>query len=239
MICLGVEFYEFHLSVYQHETMVFCPTCGKQAPCGIAHRKGKPTQRSRNFANARTGKQPVQNVRPIPQKREGWSLHGPNVPVKRFPGMVTTSLDVAVRSKTDGRWYAFRVRDVFQGIGDSVSAYGIAIRLCLDHADGTFGLIEGWKPDQPTAPSPLSRRKFKAGVSTGIQLLAPTGCKISDIPEDLWFVVRYDKEFTVDDIVWFRSYYVQHSIPTVANIPDDILYTESSDAMDKICSTSA
>nr|ANS71061.1 coat protein [Viola white distortion associated virus] len=210
---------------------------------GKAVSKGKPTARSQSFARQRKMNAPL----PSSSKRTSlsessksseWRLHGPNVPVKRFTGMVSRSENLSTNSVARGEYFATQIKDLFKGHDSSTKVYGIVFRYCLDFSNGTFGLIKEFDVNNPTEPNPLSRRKFIKMCASGVQILAPTDVTVADIPDDLWFVIKYDKSFDANVPVWVRTQYLQHSMPPKIEIPDSVLMAERDsilvDAMDKI-----
>jgi len=212
--------------------MAFCSVCGKTAPCGVQHKKGKPTARSRAFALGRAGPSRGNNNAgrdaqvPVTNTEE-WRIHGPNQAVKHFPGVVKLSENVTVKSVDKGRYYAFRLRDHLNDLfGNNLTIYGVIFRFCCDHSNGAMGLVRGWDVHAPTPPNPLSRKKFTKGMSMGIQLIAPNGAIIDELPTDLWVVFRFDNEFEAETALWTRDSYVQHSAVPKIKIPPDVLSTE-------------
>nr|AGK84849.1 coat protein [Viola white distortion associated virus] len=210
---------------------------------GKAVSKGKPTARSQNFArqrkmNAPLPSSPKRTSLSESSKSSEWRLHGPNVPVKRFTGMVSRSENLSTNSVARGEYFATQIKDLFKGHDPSTKVYGIVFRYCLDFSNGTFGLIKEFDVNNPTEPNPLSRRKFIKMCASGVQILAPTDVTVADIPDDLWFVIKYDKSFDANVPVWVRTQYLQHSMPPKIEIPDSVLMAERDsifvDAMDKI-----
>jgi len=217
--------------------MSFCTTCGKQMPCST-HQPGKrgkrQTARSRNWAQQR--QQALGNPTPRgsnavsipPVRRTNWVMHGPNVKVKRFSGTVSCSKNVVIKTPIKGTYYSANLKDCLKILGDTDAiVFSIVIRFCVDHSSGVFGIIDNYSTLNPTAPNALSRRKFVKGEAMGIQLLAPAGCKISDVNPDTCLVFKYDNEFEAQTVIWMRDLYIQHSQPPRVEIPDDILYAES------------
>lgn len=205
----------------------------------MSGKAGKPTNRSRNFALQRKNAPSTSSQKPVVRTNDEWRLHGPNLTVKRFPGMVSRSENLSTSSVVAGRFFATQVKDLFKDLEPSTKVYGVIFRYCLDVANGALGLIKGFNPQAPTAPNPLNRRRFVAKQGSGVQILAPTDMTVGEIPEDLWFVVHYDSEFKASVPVWVRTQYLQHSMPPRVEIPDSVLMTERDapilwDAMDKL-----
>nr|AAV71011.1 coat protein [Prune dwarf virus] len=218
---------------------------------GKTTKSGKPTTRSQSFALARK----INNTTPpdgfINKKNQipggsskfisEWMLHGPNVPVKKFPGTISRTENLTVISTASGAYYTMKVRELFKDFTADTKVYGIVFRYCLDVSNGVYGLIKGFDVSAPVAPNPLQRRKFTAKQASGVQILAPTGMIVGDIPDDLWFVIKYDNAFQSGVPVWFCTQYLQHSMPKRVEIPDSVLYAERDttalmDAMDRIVS---
>lgn len=211
---------------------------------GKAGKQGKPTARSQKFALQRKMNSPQSasskklEVGESSNSFSEWRLHGPNLPVKKFSGMVSRSDDLSTNSVAPGRYFATQVKDLFKDFDANTKVYGIVFRFCLDAGSGAMGLIKGFNTAAPTQPNPLHRRKFVKKQASGVQILAPTDMTVGGIPDDLWFVIHYDKEFPASVPVWVRSQFLQHSMPLRVEIPDNILMTERDsffeDAMDKI-----
>nr|WPJ86177.1 MAG: coat protein [Prune dwarf virus] len=215
---------------------------------GKATKSGKPTTRSQSFALARKNNNTTPPAgfvkRQFPsgssKSISEWMLHGPNLPVKGFSGMTSRTENLTVNSTASGVYYTMKIRELFKDFSADTKVYGIVFRYCLDVSNGVYGLIKGFDVNAPVAPNPLQRRKFTAKQASGVQILAPTGMTVGDIPDDLWFVIKYDNAFQPDVPVWFCTQYLQHSMPKRVEIPDSVLYAERDtalmDAMDKIVS---
>nr|AAF19190.1 coat protein [Prune dwarf virus] len=216
---------------------------------GKTTKSGKPTARSQSFALARKANSTTPPDGFVKKQFPGgssksiseWMLHGPNVPVKNFSGMVSRTENLTVNSTASGVYYTMKVREFFKDYAVDTKVYGIVFRYCLDVSSGVYGLIKGFNVSAPVAPNPLQRRKFTAKQASGVQILAPTGMTVGDIPDDLWFVVKYDNTFQPDVPVWFCTQYLQHSMPKRVEIPSSVLYAERDttalmDAMDRIVS---
>nr|ABQ95999.1 coat protein [Prune dwarf virus] len=215
---------------------------------GKAAKSGKPTARSQSFALARK----INNVTPpagfVKKQFPGgsskstseWMLHGPNVPVKNFSGMISRTENLTVNSTASGVYYTMKLRDLFKDFAVDTKVYGIVFRYCLDVSNGVYGLIKGFDVSAPVAPNPLQRRKFTAKQASGVQILAPTGMTVGEVPDDLWFVIKYDSTFQAGVPVWFCTQYLQHSMPKRVEVPDSVLYAERDttliDAIDRIVS---
>jgi hypothetical protein len=212
----------------------------------MSGKAGKPTARSQKYALQRKDANQASSSKTKlpdsnPKKFTEWRLHGPNLAVKKFTGMVSRSENLTTNSVASGRYFATQVKDLFKGLDQSTLAYGVVFRFCLDFANGSLGLIEDFDSSKPAPPHPLSRRKFVAKRASGVQILAPSDMTVGNIPDNLWFVVYYDKEFPDKTPVWVRTQYVQHSMPVKVDIPDSVLMTEQDapviwDAMDKLVS---
>nr|AHC70783.1 coat protein [Prune dwarf virus] len=215
---------------------------------GKATKSGKPTTRSQSYALARKNNNVTPPVSFVKKQFPGGSsksvsecmLHGPNVPVKSFPGMISRTENLTVKSTASGVYYTMKVRELFKDFSADTKVYGIVFRYCLDVSNGVYGLIKGFDVNAPVAPNPLQRRKFTAKQASGVLILAPTGITVGDIPDDLWFVIKYDNVFQPDVPVCFCTPYLQHSMPKRIEIPDSLLYAERDTAlmhaMDKIVS---
>nr|AHC70776.1 coat protein [Prune dwarf virus] len=213
---------------------------------GKATKSGKPTTRSQSFALARKINSTTPPVGFVKKQSPGgssksvseWMLHGPNVSVKSFSGMISRTENLTVNSTASGVYYTMKIREYFKDFCDDTKVYGIVFRYCLDVSNGVYGLIKGFDVNAPVAPNPLQRRKFTARQASGVQILAPTGMTVGDIPDDLWFVIKYDNAFQPGVPVWFCTQYLQHSMPKRVEIPDSVLYAERytalMDALDKI-----
>lgn len=208
--------------------MAFCTTCGKPAPCGMNHKKGKPTVRSRQFAASRSsGPSRIPPPKVLKQRTE-WVMHGPNQAVKRFSGHITMSKAISVKANSDSKYFAFRLSEHVKNLsGLGLMIHAVTIRFCTDVADGTCGIIKGWDVSNPTPPSALNRRRFSLGLTSGIQLLAPTDTALDSIGDDVWFVMSFTKPVKSGDIIWTRDSYVQHSALPSVTIPDDVLMSET------------
>nr|ACY25753.1 coat protein [Prune dwarf virus] len=206
---------------------------------GKATKSGKPTARSQNFSIARKNNNTTPPAGFVKRQFPGgnsksvseWMLHGPNVPVKNFSGMISRTENLTVNSTASGVYYTMKIRELFKDFSTDTKVYGIVFRYCLDVANGVYGLIKGFDVNAPVAPNPLQRRKFTAKQASGVQILAPTGMTVGDIPDDLWFVIKYDNAFQPNVPVWFCTQYLQHSMPKRVEIPDSVLYAERDTAL--------
>nr|AHC70774.1 coat protein [Prune dwarf virus] len=206
---------------------------------GKATKSGKPTTRSQSYALARKNNNVTPPVGFVKKQFPGgssksvseWMLHGPNVPVKSFPGMISRTENLTVKSTASGVYYTMKVRELFKDFSADTKVYGIVFRYCLDVSNGVYGLIKGFDVNAPVAPNPLQRRKFTAKQASGVQILAPTGITVGDIPDDLWFVIKYDNVFQPGVPVWFCTQYLQHSMPKRIEIQDSVQCADQDTAL--------
>nr|AHC70780.1 coat protein [Prune dwarf virus] len=206
---------------------------------GKATKSGKPTTRSQSYALARKNNNVTPPVGFVKKQFPGgssksvseWMLHGPNVPVKSFPGMISRTENLTVKSTASGVYYTMKVRELFKGFSAYTKVYGIVFRYCLDVSENAYLLIKCIDVNAPVAPNPLQRMKFTAKQASGVQILAPTGITVGDIPDDLWFVIKYDNVFLPDVPVWFCTLHLLHSMPKRIEIPDSVLYAERDTAL--------
>ncbi|AAV40824.1 coat protein [Fragaria chiloensis latent virus] len=211
--------------------MAFCNVCGKQMPCGVVHRRGRPTQRSQNFAR-RGGMAPrpntANNLAMPTAVRTEWEINGPNTQVRRFPGLVTVSKGVAIRSTGAGTYWGFAISTAFHNLmGQRVLCDALVMRFISDHSGGVVGVVRGYNPDHPTAPNALTRRRFHKGVATGLQFLAPTNQVVDEIADDIYIVFQFDTAFTANAVLLTRDRYLQHNAVPRVEIPADVLRTEA------------
>nr|AZZ70619.1 coat protein [Potato yellowing virus] len=211
--------------------MAFCNVCGKQMPCGAVHRRGRPTQRSQNFAR-RGGMVPrvntANNNLVMPTVRTEWEINGPDAQVRRFPGLVTVSKGVVIRATAAGSYWGFSIATAFNSLnGQRVLCDALVLRFVSDHSGGVVGVVRGYDPDQPTAPNALTRRRFHKGVATGVQFLAPTNQVVDEIADDIFIVFRFDTAFAANTALLTRDRYLQHNAVPRIEIPADVLRTEA------------
>jgi len=213
--------------------MAYCATCGKPTPCGVNHKKKKPTARSRNWAAAKNaGQKPKaagSSSSVTSRSEDEWVMRGPNVDALGFPGTVTASKGVSVKAKAAGRYFSFNLGTHITeaGLAD-VAVYGIVFRICLEHDAGVMGLVRDFDPSKPVPPNPLHKIRFKKGVAFGVQLLAPTVKGELATAQKTSLVIRFDTDFAVDDIVWTRDSYIQHYQKPRITIPPKVLYSDDS-----------
>jgi len=218
--------------------MAFCVTCGKPAPCGVKHKgKGKPTNRSRNWANqnaASKGKGPRNEKVKTPnspgsfaRSETEWVMRGPNTEILNFPGTVTSSRGLSVKAKNEGQYFSICLGDHITEAGlECTAVYGIIFRVCLEHDGGTMGLVKDFKPTSPTPPNPLNKVRFSKGTAFGVQLLSPTVAGELSVAKRTFLVIRFDRKFAADDVIWTRDSYIQHYQKPKATIPPRVLYSD-------------
>lgn len=213
----------------------FCIHCGDQMPCDKHRRPGKPTARSRQFAQQRalarrnSGILPMPSV-PVPERTDV-TIHGPNLKPKNFPNsFVSETEEEGFTAPLAGRFFSIPLREFLtHRLSGSMTVYSVIFRACLDFSEGVLGIVKDYSSTDPKPPSTLSRRRFKKGVAFGIQILFPSNMKVQDIPEAWHLVIYYANEFPANTVVWQRKAYFIHAPIPRAKIPEDILMTEQLD----------